>query len=219
MISIFPLWTFHLYVATFQQHLHMKYIPPSGYDIPELVISIRISLIEDWCLQGSYWTKGSPWLSWSHQLQSPLWLGWPLWYICVTNDQGYVPFVLSTSRSFPHSWPITGFVTRLTRRVPLVEQELLTLPGHLRSPPVLNGVRVTRSLVLCVCFIDRCLSFSGCIVSNFNSYLNKTFHYTSWICIPYYTFYIGTLESRDLRLFLTVRPMIESLFLIWIDMT
>ena len=27
------------------------------------------------------------------------------------------------------------------------------------SPPVLSGVRVTRSLVLCVCFVDRCLSF------------------------------------------------------------
>jgi hypothetical protein len=34
---------------------------------------------------------------------------------------------------------ITGFVTRLTRRVPLVEQELLTLPEHLSSPPVLVG--------------------------------------------------------------------------------
>jgi hypothetical protein len=29
MISIFPLWTFHLYVATFQQHLHMEYISQS----------------------------------------------------------------------------------------------------------------------------------------------------------------------------------------------
>jgi hypothetical protein len=38
-------------------------------------------------------------------------------------------------------------------------QKLLTLPGHLSSPPVFNGVRVTRSLVLCVCFVDRCLSF------------------------------------------------------------
>jgi len=28
----------------------------------------------------------------------------------------------------------TGFVTRLTRRVPLVEQELLTLPEHMSSP-------------------------------------------------------------------------------------
>ena len=57
-----------------------------------------------------------------------------------------------------YSYP-TGFVTRLTRRVPLVEHKLLTLQEHLSSPPILSGVRVTRSLVLCVCFVDRCLSF------------------------------------------------------------
>ena len=45
--------------------------------------------------------------------------------------------------------------TRLTRQVPLVEQQLLTLPKHLSSSPVFNGVRVTQSLVLCVCFVDR----------------------------------------------------------------
>ena len=49
-------------------------------------------------------------------------------------------------------------VTRVTRRVPLVK-ELLTLPEHLHSPPVYNGVRVTQSLALCVCFVDCCLSF------------------------------------------------------------
>jgi hypothetical protein len=87
------------------------------------------------------------------------WLGWMLWNICVTNDYGYVPIVLSTSWSFPHSWLITRFGTRLTWRVPLVEQEMLTLPEHLSSPSVLSGVRVTQSLVLCVCFVDRCLSF------------------------------------------------------------
>jgi len=27
------------------------------------------------------------------------------------------------------------------------------------QPPVFSGIRVTRSLVLCVCFVDRCLSF------------------------------------------------------------
>jgi hypothetical protein len=79
--------------------------------------------------------------------------------ICVTNDYGYVPPDVNTSRSFPHSWFITGFVTRLTRRIPLVEQEPLTLQGHLGSTPVYSGVRITRSLVLCVCFVDRCLSF------------------------------------------------------------
>jgi len=38
------------------------------------------------------------------------WLGWLLWNICVTNDHGYVPLVVNTSRSFPHSWLATGFV-------------------------------------------------------------------------------------------------------------
>jgi hypothetical protein len=44
-------------------------------------------------------------------------------------------------------------------RVPHVEQELLTLLEHMSSPPVFSGVRVARSLVLYVCFVDRCLSF------------------------------------------------------------
>jgi hypothetical protein len=78
--------------------------------------------------------------------------------ICVRNDHGYVPLV-NTYRSLTHSWLITVFVTRLTRRLSLVEQELLTLPEHLSSPPAFSGVCVIRSLVLCVCFVDRCLSF------------------------------------------------------------
>jgi hypothetical protein len=40
-----------------------------------------------------------------------------------------------------------------------VEQELLIIPEHMSAPQVFSGVRVTRSLVLCVCFVDRCLSF------------------------------------------------------------
>jgi hypothetical protein len=44
---------------------------------------------------------------------------------------------------------ITVFVTRVTQRV---EQEMLTLPGHMSSPPVCSGVRVTRSLVFYVVF-------------------------------------------------------------------
>ena len=55
-------------------------------------------------------------------------------------------------------------------RVPLVKQELLTHLEHLRSPWFLVGVRVTRSLVLYVRFVDRCLffctffSFGHCVV-------------------------------------------------------
>ena len=67
--------------------------------------------------------------------------------------------LVNTPWSFPHSWLISGFVTRLTRQVSLVQQELLTLPDHRGSPPVFSGVRVTRSFVLCVCFVDSCLSF------------------------------------------------------------
>ena len=33
------------------------------------------------------------------------------------------------------------------------------LPEHLSSPPAISGIRVTRSLVLCICFIDCWLSF------------------------------------------------------------
>jgi hypothetical protein len=74
---------------------------------------------------------------------------------------------------FPHSWLTTGFVTRLTRRVPLVEQELLTIPEHLSSPPIFSWIRVTRSLVLCACFVDRCLSFCSfdhCVVCSSTIY-------------------------------------------------
>ena len=159
MISIFPLWTFHLYVATFQQHLHMEYISLRWYDIPDL-----------WFLSGFPWQRVAankeatePRVPFdkvevitSKILRSPTWLGGPLWNICVTNDHGYVPLVVNTSRSFPHSWLIARFITRLTRRVPLAEQELITLPEHMSSPPVFSGVRVTWSLVLCVRFVDHC---------------------------------------------------------------
>ena len=55
----------------------------------------------------------------------------------------------------------------ITRRVPLVEQELLSLPEHMNSTPVFIGVRVTRSLVLCACFVVSLFvlfSFGHCVV-------------------------------------------------------
>jgi len=69
--------------------------------------------------------------------------------------------------------------TRLTRRVSLVEQKLLTLPEHMTSPPVFSGVRVTRSLVLSVCFVDRCLSF--CTFS-FGACVSVLLRYTDSDC-------------------------------------
>jgi len=46
------------------------YISLSWYDILELVVPTRISLIEGYWWQGSYCTKGSSWLSWSHHFES-----------------------------------------------------------------------------------------------------------------------------------------------------
>ena len=72
------------------------------------------------------------------------------------RSMSFFQILINTSHLFPHSRLITGFVSRLTQRLPRVEQELPTLPEHLSSPLVFSGVRVTRSLVLCVCFKDRC---------------------------------------------------------------
>ena len=44
------------------------------------------------------------------------------------------------------------FVTKVTRRVLLMEQEFLSHPKHPRWPPMLSGVCVARSLVFCVVF-------------------------------------------------------------------
>ena len=78
-------------------------------------------------------------------------------------------------RSFPYSWLVNGFIIRLTRWVKLVEQELPTLLEHMSSPTGFSGVRVTRSLVLCVCLVDRCLSFytfylAHCVVRSSSLY-------------------------------------------------
>jgi len=58
---------------------------------------------------------------------------------------------ISCSKEIKLIFPIAVYA-RATRRVPLVEQDLLTLPENLSSPPVFNGDRVTRSLVFCVVF-------------------------------------------------------------------
>ena len=101
-------------------------------------------------------------------------------YLC-HNDQWYVPSVVITIRSYRHSWLITRFVKQVTRRVPLVDQELLTLPEHMSSPPVFSGVRVIQSLVFFVVFcrsivcpfsLDHCIvcpfSLGHCIVCPFS---------------------------------------------------
>ena len=50
------------------------------------------------------------------------------------------------------------------RRVPRVEQELLTFQEHLSLSPVFSMARIGQSLVFCQCFEDYCLSFVRFIV-------------------------------------------------------
>jgi hypothetical protein len=125
----------------------MGYISLSWYDIPELVVPIRISLIDrELLLTRKRLNQGFLLVKFKSSLRK-LWLAWPLWNIFVTNDHSNVPLFVNTSRSFSQSLVIIGFVTRLTQ------------PVHLSSLPDFGGVRVTRSLVLYVYFEDRCLSF------------------------------------------------------------
>jgi hypothetical protein len=123
--------------------------------------------------------------------------------------------VVSISRSFPHSWLITRFVSRLTRRVPLVEQELLTLPEHLSSHPIFSGVRVTRSLVICVCFVYRCLSF--CTFSFSNCVVCSSPIYRFWLPLWYLQTLLQVLWNQQLgypvsRPFDCIAPNTSELF-------
>ena len=98
----------------------------------------------------------------------------------VINSYEYATLIVNTSRSFRQSWLIAP---RLTRWVPIVDEELLTLPEHLISPPVLTGVRVTRSLDLYVCFVGRCLSF--CTFSFDHCVVCSSSIYECWLPLWY----------------------------------
>jgi hypothetical protein len=110
-----------------------------------------------------------------------------------------------------------------------VDQELLTLPEHLSSTPVFSGVLVTRSLVLYVCFVDRCLSFctfsfGHCVVCSSSKYgfgifklfytivLVYDFAIGFWNCLDCVVFVVsydfGTVQTVWYLLF----PMILELF-------
>jgi hypothetical protein len=66
------------------------------------------------------------------------------------------------------------FKQNKNKAIDIVEQELPTLPEHMSSPPVFSGVCVTRSLDVCVYFVDRCLSchfsFSHCVFCRSSNY-------------------------------------------------
>ena len=115
---------------------------------------------------------------------------------------------------------------------------LLTLPEHLSSPPVFSGVRVTRYLVLCVCFLNRCLSFcifsSGhCVVCTFSIYgfwlppfgIFKLFLFYWWCMILsvliFAALFIGSRKSQFFFKWSINGKIVVRLFFLylrWLDM-
>ena len=102
-------------------------------------------------------------------------------YTCINtaNDHGYFPFVVITIQSFPHSWLIMGFVTRVIRRVPLVEQELLTVLGHLSSPSVLSGFLCMFTIVILYLSVEIQLSKRKGVEILFDRFHTATLLYLS----------------------------------------
>ena len=74
---------------------------------------------------------------------------------------------------------------------------LCTLPEHLNSPLVFSGARVTRSLVLCVRFVDRYLCFC-------------TFSFDHWVvCSSIYGFW---LPLWYLQTILLLNPLLRKVW-------
>ena len=113
------------------------------------------------------------------------------------SDHGYVPPVVRTYRACSHAPPITRFVTRIKRRMPLVEQEPPSLPEILCSPLGFSGLRVPRSLVFCVVFCRSlfviflwslcCLSFDlRILITSFVS-SNSSFRFVCYMLKLYFS--------------------------------
>lgn len=95
--------------------------------------------------QRRQWINDSWWQSWLHY---PIRIN-----ICVRNYQRYVKFVnITVAFSFLLSWLITWCVSRVTRLVLLVEQELLALTERMCSPQLFDEVPFAQSLVFILVF-------------------------------------------------------------------
>jgi len=86
---------------------------------------------------------------------------WDILVLYLLYKPSYMQFPAKLLSSLPNFCTLLQLhrVNRLTPRLSLAEQELLTFSEHLSSPPFFSGIRVTRSLVLYICFVDHCLSF------------------------------------------------------------
>ena len=92
-----------------------------------------------------------------------------------------------------------GFVTRVTQRVSLLEQELLTLPEHLSSLPLFSGVRVAQSLDFYVIVVDLFFYFF-CLILHCVSFFDVRYLITHLVSSNFFcltTLFCPYLWQRD----------------------
>ena len=120
-----------MYLTTFQHHLYMEYISLSWYSFPDIgfhhdFLDKRLLLLMELLNQCFLVVR----------LKSSLRKFRRGHYdlvnrcgISVTNDLCFFPFIVLPIRSLHHNWFFIGFVTRVTRRVSLVEQQVFIVRG------------------------------------------------------------------------------------------
>jgi hypothetical protein len=129
-------------------------------------------------LLGSYWTKGSSWLNWSHYFES-FTIATMTWLTAMEYLCQKWPWICSTCRK--HFPVLSSFMTyhqvcnyiNTTGATGVAWTEYPS--GAPEFTPVFSGVRVARSLAFCVRLVDRCLSFctfsfGHCIVCSSSIY-------------------------------------------------
>jgi len=147
MISIFPLWTFNLYVTAFQQHVNMylyisqliRYLKTcdSYPDFADRRLLLTRKLLN----------QGFLMVMFEGFAVATMIMLFATEYLCHKWPR-YVPLMAITIRFFPQSWLIIGFLTRVIRRMPLVVEELFHLIIEFRFPIFLWG---SCCLLLSVC--------------------------------------------------------------------
>jgi hypothetical protein len=168
--------------------------------MPELAIPIMIFMIEGCRYARGLLKHGFPVIKLSHHFESlrchhDLLTGTES---CVKKDFGYVPFVVFTITPFPLSWVINWIATRVTRRVPLEEQELLTLRDtwvHLlffggSYCPCRSFARVHVFVVPC-CDVHYEFHVKRCYVRLYSSLFCREIHVLSMLFVFNYTYLVS----------------------------
>lgn len=78
-------------------------------------------------------------------------------YNCSISKQRFVYFITVSICFLPHSWFMTGFVTRVRRWMQLVEHERLTLLKHMSLSTIFVGFVLHDHNAMCsVLYITVC---------------------------------------------------------------